>query len=57
MVSKCHLSDSCERYAARCPGVMLKDEVMRKSVDGQTVTFKETRGKIPGNDKVQRMGG
>ena len=37
--------------------MMLKDEVMRKGVDGQTVTFKETGGKIPGNDKVQKMGG
>lgn len=33
------------------------DDVMKKGVDGQTIAFKETGGKIPGNEKVQRMDG
>lgn len=40
---KYHLSESCDRYAARCFGVTLKDE-MREGVGGQTVAFKKTEG-------------
>ena len=54
---KYHLSESCDRYAARCFGVTLKDEIMREGVGGQTVAFKKTEEVELQVIIIQRVGG
>lgn len=54
---KYHLSESCDRYAARCFGVTLKDEIMREGVGGQTVAFKKTEEVKLQVIIIQRVGG